>query len=110
MRLVKPLHIRLIVTDAEREDVAAVRAALRAAGHVVVDEDLAQLPTAISAAPDFVITEAAAQPVPESLAGAESRHLRATLRFTHGNRRQAALLLGVARSTLLAKMRRYGLE
>ncbi len=105
----KPLHIRLVVTDAEREDVAALRDALRAAGHVVVDQDVAQLPAATSPAPDFVVTDAAAQPVPESLAGAEARHLRAMLRFTRGNRRQAALLLGIARSTLLAKMRRYGL-
>jgi DNA-binding protein Fis len=31
------------------------------------------------------------------------------LRFTRGNKRQAALLLGIARSTLLAKIRKYGL-
>jgi DNA-binding protein Fis len=31
------------------------------------------------------------------------------LEYTGNNRRQAALLLGVARSTLLAKIRKYGL-
>jgi DNA-binding protein Fis len=31
------------------------------------------------------------------------------LDHTGGNRRQAAILLGIARSTLLAKIRRYGL-
>jgi DNA-binding NtrC family response regulator len=47
---------------------------------------------------------------PESLAAAERRHIALTLRYTGGNRRQAAQLLGIARSTLLAKLRRYGLE
>ncbi|MCA9722032.1 MAG: hypothetical protein KC489_06460 [Gemmatimonadetes bacterium] len=56
-----------------------------------------------------MITDGAAQPTPESLAGAEARHLEAVLAFTGGNRRQAALLLGIARSTLLAKLRRHGL-
>jgi DNA-binding NtrC family response regulator len=61
------------------------------------------------APPDFVVTDAVAQPVPESLEAAEARHLGAVLHFTGGNRRQAAQLLGVARSTLLAKIRKYGL-
>ena len=56
-----------------------------------------------------MVTDAVAQPVPESLEAAEARHLAAVLTFTGGNRRQAALLLGVARSTLLAKIRKYGL-
>lgn len=47
---------------------------------------------------------------PASLADAERRHIAQVLRHTHGNRRQAALLLGMARSTLLAKIRLYGLE
>lgn len=33
-----------------------------------------------------------------------------TLAHTRGNKRQAALLLGISRSTLLHKIRRYGLE
>jgi DNA-binding NtrC family response regulator len=47
---------------------------------------------------------------PESLAEAERRHIIRALAWTRGNRREAARLLGVARSTLLAKIRRYGLE
>ncbi len=47
---------------------------------------------------------------PLSLEEAERRHIADMLRYTGGNRRQAALQLGVARSTLLAKIRRYGLE
>jgi DNA-binding protein Fis len=31
------------------------------------------------------------------------------LRHTHGNKRQAAHLLGISRSTLLHKVRKYGL-
>lgn len=47
---------------------------------------------------------------PESLAEMERRHIARTLAWTRGNRREAARLLGVARSTLLAKLRRYGLD
>lgn len=105
----RPLHIQLFVTDPQRDDVAALREALRAAGHVVVDGEVRQLPAGVPAGADFVVTEAAAVPTPESLDAAEARHLRAVLRFTNGNKRQAALLLGIARSTLLAKTRKYGL-
>jgi len=47
---------------------------------------------------------------PDPLDGAERRHIAAALRYTRGNRREAARLLGIARSTLLAKIRKYGLE
>lgn len=50
------------------------------------------------------------EPVPESLEAVERRQIAAMLRYTSGNRRKAAQLLGLARSTLLAKIRRYGLE
>ncbi|MEO5797842.1 MAG: helix-turn-helix domain-containing protein [Gemmatimonadota bacterium] len=106
----RPLHVRLLVADPDRDDVALLRAALQAAGHVVLSDDPQHLPAGVSPAPDFVITEGAAQPAPESLESAEARHLAATLRFTGGNKRQAALLLGIARSTLLAKVRKYGLS
>jgi DNA-binding protein Fis len=32
------------------------------------------------------------------------------LRYTEGNRRRAAQLLGISRSTLLHKVRKYGLD
>jgi len=105
----RPLHIQLLVADPQREDVAALRQALGSAGHVVVDGDVTRVPDGVSAGADFVVTEATAVPTPESLAGAEGRHIRAVLRFTNGNKRQAALLLGIARSTLLAKVRKFGL-
>jgi DNA-binding NtrC family response regulator len=105
----RPLLLELLVADPQREDVAQLRSALIAAGHVVVDHEVTQLPDGLPPGPDFVITEGAAQPAPERLDVAEARHLRAVLQFTGGNKRQAALLLGIARSTLLAKIRRYGL-
>ena len=46
----------------------------------------------------------------ESLDAAERRHIAVTLRFTAGNKRRAAELLGIARSTLLHKVRKYGLS
>jgi len=103
------LHVRLLVADPTREDAQELMAALRAAGHVVVTGAVAALPADVAPAPDFIVTEAAAQPVPESLDAAEARHIAAVLQHVHGNRRQAALMLGIARSTLLAKIRRHGL-
>ncbi len=106
----RSLHIRLLVANPDRDDVATLRSALQAAGHVVLSDDPRELPAGVSAGPDFVVSEGTAQPTPESLDGAEARHLAATLRFTGGNKRQASLLLGIARSTLLAKVRKYGLQ
>ena len=105
----RPLHIRLLVSNSEDEEVATLREALRTAGHVVVHTDQTTLPPGIAAGPDFVVTEGAALPAPESLDAAEARHIRTVLQFTRGNKRQAALLLGIARSTLLAKLRKYGI-
>ena len=48
-------------------------------------------------------------PAPDTLDSAERRHIALTLRHTGGNKRQAALLLGISRSTLLHKVRKYGL-
>src|SRR5690606_38724725 len=96
------LNVRLLVSDPDRDDVVRLREALRAGGVSVVRAG-AEVPL------DFVVVEAAAEPTPESLDGAERRHIRAVLEHTAGNRRQAALLLGIARSTLLAKIRRHGL-
>ena len=47
---------------------------------------------------------------PDSLDAAERRHLAHALRHTGGNKRKAAHLLGIARSTLLNKVRKYGLD
>jgi DNA-binding NtrC family response regulator len=47
--------------------------------------------------------------LPVSLDAAERLHIARTLEHTAGNRRQAALILGISRSTLLHKIRKYGL-
>jgi polyisoprenoid-binding protein YceI len=47
---------------------------------------------------------------PESLQAAERRHLALVLGHTGGNKRKAAHLLGISRSTLLNKVRKYGLS
>jgi DNA-binding NtrC family response regulator len=44
---------------------------------------------------------------PEPLESVERRHILATLAYTGGNKRRAASLLGIARSTLIQKIRRY---
>ena len=50
-----------------------------------------------------------APPAPDSLDDAERRHITHVLRHTNGNKRQAAILLGISRSTLLHKVRKYGI-
>ena len=47
---------------------------------------------------------------PDPLEAVERRQIAAMLQYTAGNRRKAAQMLGLARSTLLAKIRRYALE
>jgi DNA-binding NtrC family response regulator len=47
---------------------------------------------------------------PEPLEAIERRHILATLLYTGGNKRRAAHLLGIARSTLIQKVRRYELR
>jgi DNA-binding NtrC family response regulator len=121
-----PIHVLVLDSDPERRDL--LLSLLRGAGHHAVaapdgvaaaeaialpgfdalvldldwpDLDLAGLRTVL--APDRPAE-------PESLDHAERRHIALVLRHTAGNKRQAARLLGIARSTLLHKVRKYGLE
>ena len=121
----KPLSVMLVVASPERR--ADLAALLREAEHQVD-----AFPDAASAAesmrapgfdalvvdlstPDLDLTTlrkamSPAEPLePESLEVAERRHLAHVLRFTGGNKRKAAHLLGISRSTLLNKVRKYGL-
>ena len=121
----KPLRVLVLVADPERrEDLAAL---LRRANHqvetipdaaVVSDslrDSVADTLVLDLASPELDLTalRRAIFPAeaiePESLEAAERRHLARVLRFTDGNKRKAALLLGISRSTLLNKVRKYAL-
>ncbi len=95
-----------MVQDPASEAVLPLVALLQQGGHFVAWRDDQTAPPPFAPHPDLVVTEGALLPAAESLAAAEARHIRAVLAYTGGNRRQAALLLGIARSTLLAKLRR----
>lgn len=122
----KPLHILMLSQDALRRD--ELLGLLRGAGHQAVAAvnssyaaeaigaegfdtmildltwpalDLTALRQALSSTDD---------PQPDSLEAVERRHLLRVLRHTSGNKRKAAHLLGISRSTLLNKVRKYRLE
>lgn len=56
------------------------------------------------------LSPAVSEGPPVPLDDVERRHIITTLEYTKGNKRRAAQLLGIARSTLIQKVRRYGLE
>jgi DNA-binding NtrC family response regulator len=119
------MHLLVLERDPTRRE--ALLGALRSGGHHVVaapdapaaaaaiglpgfdallldlglpDLDLARLREALAPADSVA---------PDSLEAAERRHIALALRHTGGNKRQAAHLLGISRSTLLHKVRKYGL-
>jgi DNA-binding NtrC family response regulator len=120
----KPLLVLVWDGDAERRQ--AIAMLLRDAGHQVALADTpADLETAVgnydlvvldpsSYSSDFTALSEAGAPTlpaaPDSLNDAERRHVALVLRHTSGNKRKAAHLLGISRSTLLNKVRKYGLE
>ncbi len=121
-----PFHLLVLARGPERRD--ALVAALRGAGHqVVAAPDGPAAAEAIAAAGfDTLVLDlgwpeleparlrealAPSAPVePDSLDAAERRHIALTLKYTGGNRRRAAQLLGISRSTLLHKVRKYDLD
>ena len=121
-----PLHLLVLERDPERRE--GLLTLLRGAGHhAVAAPDGLAAATALALPgfdllvldmgdPDLDLGElrqalAPAQSgEPDSLEAAERRHIARALRHTSGNKRQAALLLGISRSTLLHKVRKYGLK
>jgi DNA-binding NtrC family response regulator len=121
----KPLHVLVVHRDAGRRD--ELVGVLRRADHTAVaaasagaaaeamatdidavlldlnlpDLDMSALRRALSPSTSLE---------PDSLEAAERRHLSLVLRHTAGNKRKAAHILGISRSTLLNKVRKYGLE
>ena len=120
-----PMHVLVLERDPERRD--AVLGMLRAAGHRAAAAPDGSAAAAAIGVPGFDalllnlgtpeldlfrLREALspAEPgTPDSLEAAERRHIALMLRHTGGNKRQAAYLLGISRSTLLHKVRKYGL-
>lgn len=120
------MHILVLERDpARREQLLAL---LRGAGHHAVAAPDGEATAEAIALPGFDallldlgrpdldlarLREALApeQPgTPDSLDQAERRHIALALRYTDGNKRRTAQLLGISRSTLLHKVRKYGLE
>jgi DNA-binding NtrC family response regulator len=117
----------LLVLDRDQARREALLSAFRSLGHHVVSApDAAATAVAIGTAgfdvllldlrlPELDLSRlrealVPAEPAaPDSLEAAERRHIALALRHTGGNKRQAAHLLGISRSTLLHKVRKYGL-
>jgi DNA-binding NtrC family response regulator len=82
----------------------------RAPGQAAVI-DLRHIPDDVrSDAPDTEEAAGAASLAGTSLEAIEKRAIRETLRLTHGNREQAARLLGIGERTLYRKLKDYGLR
>ena len=119
------MHLLVLERDPERRE--ALLALLRAAGHRAAAAPDASAAAAAVGLPGFdtlvldlelpgldvarlreALVPAETTP-PDSLEAAERRHIALALNYTGGNKRRAALLLGISRSTLLHKVRKYGL-
>lgn len=83
------------------------RAVVLCRGDYIDQHDL--LLSKLSTAGDTGPKAPAAAFQPCSLEDVERQHILATLNYTGGNKSRAALLLGIERSTLDRKIRRYGL-
>jgi DNA-binding NtrC family response regulator len=120
----KPLLVLVLDGDPDRRQEIAML--LRQAGHQVTLADNGASGAATLGTCDLLVVDPASPNIdvaglrqaiapaapqsPDSLQEAERRHLALVLRHTSGNKRKAAHLLGISRSTLLNKVRKYGLD
>lgn len=121
------LQILLVASADARSSVLAEL--LRSGGHdVVVEPDPAAAARILSHDPPdtlvldlrnpgadpgalvSALTPSGAVAPPLSLEAVEREHILLALRHTRGNKRRAAQLLGIARSTLIQKVRRYQIQ
>jgi DNA-binding NtrC family response regulator len=120
-----PMHLLVLERDPERReallgmlrsvghhavaapDAPAAAAAIRTPGFDALLLDLGLPDLDVSRLREALVPEEPA--APDSLEAAERRHIALMLRHTGGNKRRAAHLLGISRSTLLHKVRKYGL-
>lgn len=121
--------LQILVVSSEDTRARPLVDLLRAAGYqVVVEPDHAAAAVVVTQDPldllvldlhapgtDVAALAAALTPPgisapPVSLEAVERAHILLALRYTHGNKRRAAQLLGIARSTLIQKVRRYGIQ
>ena len=103
----------LMILDGDDPTLSPFAAELRAGGHEVqVAAPTAAAGLLAEGSETFDVVLQAPRPqlaATAPLNDAEKTHIAAALRHTRGNKRQAAHMLGIARSTLLAKVRKYGL-
>jgi DNA-binding NtrC family response regulator len=117
----------VLVMDADSERRKQMATLLEGAGHRVAfaDEDKFKKPAELTSY-DLLVLDPTDPGVnlpalrlavagettspPDSLDEMERRHLDIVLQHTGGNKRKAAHLLGISRSTLLNKVRKYGLQ
>ena len=122
-------RLNVLIASGRESLIRPLSEAIRAEGHQPVVQETSEGAAAALASPaiDAVLIDTSLPGVdrdrlraalingvgaapPESLEAIERRHIATTLRHTRGNRRNAAHILGIARSTLLAKIRKYGLD
>jgi DNA-binding NtrC family response regulator len=96
----------------QAEDVLLVESVDAAAEALTSDIDVVLLDLSLPGIDILTLRRSLGSPLqePESLEAAERRHLALVLHHTAGNKRKAAHILGISRSTLLNKVRKYQLE